>query len=213
MKIIGVSGGSGAGKSTVSKKLAELLPNSLLITGDVFMHEESKILEKEIFKRLGIKKDENIFSYNYYFESFNNVKVWADTIKENVIAKVNAQIQNEGLEKDYIIVDWVFLPMCEFFKNCDYTICVKTNYEIRKVRLTERLQDKTIYNDGDRSFWSYRPGSIERRLKFTALNEYDFKSEYEITNNGDTKMLYKKVEDMVYSIVNNFNLSVCTKGV
>lgn len=206
MKLICVSGGSGAGKSTVSKKLVELLPNSLLINGDLYMHEESKRLEKEIFKKLKIIKDENIFSYNYYFESFDNVKVWVDTIKKSVISKANAKIENEGAGIEYIVFDWVWLPMCDYIKNCDYSICVKTEYEKRKVRLINRLQDKTIYNDGDRSFWSYKPGSIERRLKFTELNKLGYKSKYEIRNDGDEQALCKRVECMAKGIINGIGL-------
>ena len=36
--IIGIFGGSGCGKSTISRALADILPNSLLINGDIFMH-------------------------------------------------------------------------------------------------------------------------------------------------------------------------------
>lgn len=74
--IIAVSGGSGVGKSTLSRKLAEVLPNSLLINGDIFMHGRSKEFEEEILKNIGRKKDSNIFSYNYYLESFENTKIW-----------------------------------------------------------------------------------------------------------------------------------------
>lgn len=49
--IIGVFGGSGCGKSTISRILADRLPNSLLINGDIFMHAISKQLEEEILKK------------------------------------------------------------------------------------------------------------------------------------------------------------------
>ena len=68
--IIGVFGGSGCGKSTISRILADRLPNSLLINGDIFMHAISKQLEKEILKKINVVKEEKVFSYNYYLDSF-----------------------------------------------------------------------------------------------------------------------------------------------
>lgn len=206
MKIIGISGGSGAGKSTVSEKLAETLPNSIRINGDFFMHQESKRLEKQIFKKLGIQKEKEVFSYNYYFESFDNVKVWVETIKESVITKAQNLIDKEYKDKDYIIFDWVFLPMSDYFKECDYTICIKTDYEKRLVRLTKRLQDKTIYNDGDRSFWAYKPGIIENRLKYTELNKLIYEPECELENNGNLEILEKKVKYIANCIERGENI-------
>lgn len=202
MKIIGVSGGSGAGKSTVSEKLEEMLPNSIRINGDFFMHQESEKLEEEVFKKLGIKKDKDVFSYNYFLDSFDNVKVWVDTMKDSVINRAKEMIEKEYKDKEYVIFDWVFLPMCDYFKNCDYTICVNTDYEKRLERLTKRLQDKTVYNDGDRSFWSYKPGVIEKRLKFTELNKLVYDPECEIENDGNMEELDKKIKYMVKCIEN-----------
>ena len=63
--IIGISGGSGVGKTTLSRRIAEILPNSLLINGDIFMHARSKQLEEKILSNIGVQKESNIFSYNY----------------------------------------------------------------------------------------------------------------------------------------------------
>jgi dephospho-CoA kinase len=155
--LIGVSGGSGVGKSTLSRRLAEILPNSILINGDIFMHARSKLLEKQILEKIGTEKNNEVFSYNYYLSSFENTKIWVETIEEDVIKDIENEIKKHGNGKDYIIVDWVFLPLCKLFKYCDETICVVSNYELRLERLTKRLQDKSIYNEGDRSYWSYKP--------------------------------------------------------
>ncbi len=76
---------------------------------------------------------------------------------ENLITFLDENdIKKRGEGKDYIIVDWVFLPLCDWSKHCDETICVVANHDLRLERLTKRLQDKSIYNEGDRSFWSYK---------------------------------------------------------
>lgn len=197
MKIIGVSGGSGAGKSTVSKRLSEILPNALLINLDNFMHEESNKYEQEILKKIHKEKDENVYSYNYYHESLENIKDWVSIIKDGVIKKVEDTIKNEGSEKEYVIVDWVFLPLCQFFSKCDYTICIKADYDRRLTRLIKRLKDRTIYKEFNGSYWSYKPEIIESRVKYTALNDFGYKSKCEIYNDGDLNDLYNKVDEFL----------------
>lgn len=201
MKIIGVSGGSGAGKSTVSKRLAEKLPNSLLINLDNFMHEESIRLEDEILKKLNKPKDEKIYSYNYYHETLETIKIWVNMIKDGVIKKVESVIKNEGVKKDYIIIDWVFLPLCNFFTKCDFTVCITADYEMRLKRLINRLKDRTIYKEFNGSYWSYKPEIIETRVKYTALNNFGYKSKYEICNDGELDNLYKKVDEFLNNVV------------
>ena len=157
--LIGVSGGSGVGKSTLSRRWEEILPNSVLNKGDIFMNDRRKEVEEKILEKIGKKKDEKIFSYNYYLETFENTKIWAKTIEKEVIKDIENEIKKHGDGKDYIIVDWVFLPLCKWFENCDETICVVANHNLRLERLTKRLQDRAIYNEGDRSFWSYKERS------------------------------------------------------
>lgn len=199
--IIGISGGSGVGKSTLSRRLAEILPNSLLINGDIFMHERSKQLELQILKNIGRIKNPDVFSYNYYLDTFENTKIWVKTIEDAVISDIKNQIEEKGKNKEYIIVDWVFLPICKWFENCDTSICVTSNYNLRLERLSKRLQDKSIYNEGDRSFWSYKPGIIEKRLDYTTLNEKGFNSNYYISNNGDLNSLYSNIEKLMTRIL------------
>lgn len=201
--IIGVYGGSGCGKSTISRNLAERLPNSLLINGDIFMHARSKELEEKILDNINVVKDENVFSYNYYLDSFENVKIWVKTIEDKVIEDIQQEIHRKGQNKDYIIVDWVFLPLCQWSKECDEMICVTANYELKYNRLANRLKDTSIYNEGDRSFWSYKEGIIEKRLEYTALNEWGFRSTINICNDGDIDELYKNIQLLIRKIFNN----------
>lgn len=201
--IIGIYGGSGCGKSTISRNLAERLPNSLLINGDIFMHARSRELEKKILENINTVKEENVFSYNYYLDTFENVKMWVKTIEDKVIGDIQQEIHKKGQDKDYIIVDWVFLPLCNWSKECDEMICVTSNYNLKYKRLTNRLKDKSIYNEGDRSFWSYKDGIIEKRLEYTALNEWGFNSTINICNDGGIDELYKNIELLIRKIMNN----------
>ena len=136
-------------------------------------------------------------------ESFENTKTWVETIENEVISDIKNVIIEKGKNKEYIIVDWVFLPLCKWFKKCDTSICVTSNYNLRLKRLSKRLQDKSIYNEGDRSFWSYKPGIIEKRLYYTTLNERGYKSNYYVSNDGNIEALYNNIDILIDKIVKN----------
>ena len=72
-------------------------------------------------------------------------------------------------------------------------------------RLVNRLKDDKVYNEGDRSYWSYKPGIIENRLKFTNLKEYGYKSDYYIDNSGDKEDLYNNIDKFINQIKENEN--------
>ena len=165
--------------------------------------ERSRQLEDKILNEINQKKNENIFSYNYYLSSFENVKTWVKVIEDKVITDIQKEIHIKGKNKDYIIIDWVFLPMCMWAKECDKTICVTSNNKLKYNRLINRLKDKSIYNEGDRSFWSYKDGIIEKRLEYTSLNEWGYKFDYEICNDGEMDELYKNVQLLIKKIVKN----------
>ena len=193
MKIIGISGASGTGKSTVSKLLLKYLPNSLLINGDLYMMEQLQIQDEKIFKKLKIKKEKGVFSSNYIFQSFENQNTTIKVIENAVIKSIKEQIKKEGKNKDYIIIDWLFLPLC----------CVTAEYDIRLERLTKRLKNETIHKIGTKLFERYKDGIIENRVKFTALNEYGYNSTFEIENNDNETILENKVKNLLKKLTSN----------
>lgn len=197
MKIIGFFGGSGTGKTTVSKRLNEILKDSLLINIDIFMHDECNKQEKEILKTLNIKKDKDIFSYNYYLQLLEINKAVIEIISKNICNRVKEMIKTERSTKQYIILDWYALPLCNLADICDFTICVKSEYNTKLDRLTNRLKDKNIYNEGDRSLYSYQDGVIEKRVIITALDEWGYNAQYYIENNGTLELLYNKIDHLI----------------
>jgi dephospho-CoA kinase len=128
--IIGISGGSGAGKSTTSRILSNIIPDSQLIVVDVLMHKYSFQYEDVILSKMNVNTDHKIHCYNYFHDSFEKIKIWIDTIKDYVVTDINKIIE-ENPNKNYII-DWCYLPLCDLYKKCNYTICVKSNFEDRK---------------------------------------------------------------------------------
>ena len=199
--IIGISGGRGAGKSTISQLLVNYLPNSKLIIGDSYMHTYSKILEKDIFKKLGIEKNPNIFSYNYYFDNEKNRNIWINTIEKDVINEIENEITvNEDISTNhYIIIDWCFLPLCDFFKRCDFNICIDTRFDIREKRLMNRLLNKS--DKTDTSVDLYTPEGLRKSIMYTDLSKDGFKFDYYINNNSTIEVLNDNVKELANNII------------
>lgn len=202
--IIGISGGRGAGKSTLCRKLAEILPNSKLIIADNYMHESSKKLETEIFKKLGIEKDPDIFGYNYYFENYKNVEIWISTIKDEVVRNIQKDIE-DNKDKKYILIDWCFLPLCNVFDKCDYKICVTGEYKHREERLTERLINKnnSEHNRNDISLSLYMPDRYLNSIKFTDLSDKGYHFDYNVKNDSNIEEYYDKINELADVILSN----------
>lgn len=203
MTIIGISGASGSGKSTISKKLNELLPNSAIIYGDPYMMELAQTMETEIFSKLGQKKEKGVFSSNYFFQSLENEKIFINVIKKELTKLIELEIENKHHNKDYLIIDWVFLPLCNLFDKCDITICVNTDYETRLERLKIRMKNEKVHNRNWNLLEKYKPETLERRAKFTALNDFGYTYTYYIENNETEKELLPKIKTLSKKIKNH----------
>lgn len=212
MVVIGISGGSGAGKSTISDKLAEILPNAVHINVDKYMHEESLKLEPIILQSLGIEKQEGVYTYNYYFQSFDYTKIWVDKIQKGVSDKIENFVEEQkNAGKEYVVVDWCFLPMCEFSKKCDYTLNISTDYDTRIYRLEKKLKEMAKKNTGvdklgiDRSYNAYKDFGLDNRLKYTTVKDFGYGAGFEIKNDEGLEALEQKLKDYANIIINKEN--------
>lgn len=200
MKIIGISGATGAGKTTVTEKMCSLLPKSTVIYGDSYMKELAQTMEDKIFKQLGQAKETGVFTSNYFFQSYMNMKIFVSVIKKEMVRLIEEQIENESQNNEYIIIDWVFLPLCELFEKCDITICVEANYKKRLERLKLRLEKEIVHKRDWSVLDKYKPGTLENRVKFTALEDFDCKYTYKITNNNNLIDLFSQIDIVIDNI-------------
>lgn len=81
MKIIGVFGGSGSGKTTATNLLQKKLNNSVVFAMDAFMHKHWDEHKKEILEKLNVEENENVWWYNYIIQSLDNIKKSIEIIK------------------------------------------------------------------------------------------------------------------------------------
>ena len=203
MKIIGVFGGSGTGKSTASKMINAKIKNSIIISVDKYMHEELDNQRELILDVLKIQgANRNKYICNHTVQSLEINKIAIGIMEEKVYSKVLNEINMIEDKYDYIIIDWYAIPLTRIYNICDYTVCVYADYDKRLNRLTNRLKDVNIYGYGDRSYWSYEQDAIEKRVKITALNDYGYKADFLIENNSNIVNMETKVDNIVNDIEN-----------
>lgn len=167
MNIIVVTGKSGAGKTHVSEKLKQMLDAEHL-SFDTISHQTLTFdnVKKFVKKQFGneVFDDENINRKKLGAFSFNNPDKLA--LLNKLCEKEMEKIIDEHIsncKKDYIILDYMLLPLMKYFDMSAFKILVTSSDETRKQRIILRdgitedyflLRDKHSldYNQKDYDF-------------------------------------------------------------
>lgn len=193
--VIGITGGMGCGKSTISKLLSNKLTAPIL-DADKISHEafsSSEILT-EMCNFLGSDiLDENgkidkTKVANIVFLDINKLKKLNLLIHPFVMNKIHEQIKILSKEYKYIIID-VPLPNNDFIELSDFIITVWADLELR----IERLKKRSGFS---------REAIMSRIKKQMPQEEYEALADKIIYNNGDMKELENKLDEIIH-----FNLS------
>ena len=195
MEIIGIMGGSGSGKSTVSDIIKNIYGNRCTIVRiDDFMHEYTRVRQEELASRLGIPSDDGLI-LNHLSSSIDRIKYWISTIGPDVDAAVNDSIQQLASSYDVIILDWAFLPLLKsLFDRCSITIRVSCDYDLKMNRLRARLSE---HNKSER--WDDR--ALDLRIRNSDLEGYQYRTDLFVENSGEIEILGQMVKHLIKSLV------------
>lgn len=198
MKIIGIFGGSGSGKTTVTQMLHKKTNNSIILALDAFMHKHFDEHKQEILDRLNVKEDENIWWYNYILSSIDNAKK-AINIIEPYIEEDIAKCIIENKKYDLIIIDWAFLPLISTFTNCDFAISISSDLDTKINRLSARL-------DANNKLQKWPKSALIERINNTSLNQFGYKAKYDIKNSGTLEELSNNLNKILLKENIDFNV-------
>lgn len=197
MKLIGVYGGSGAGKSTVANILSQLLDNSVVIHLDPFMHKYTDEKAPEICQKLGVSTTpKNILSFIASKHGGN--EVWMDTVKADV-EKATIDLIDSYDEKDYVIIDWAFLTYIDLFDKCHYTILVDGDESLKFIRLKARLAEA-------RKDEKWNDEELKERINNSKKNCEGPTPSFTVLNDNDHS-LCEQLEVIAESIAQGRNIS------
>ena len=198
MKIIGIYGGSGTGKTTATKMLHKKIDNSLIISLDPYMKKYWEKYKKEILNTLNVKENVDKMWHKYIVSSIDNVKKTMNIIESDMEKDIKISIM-EHQECDVIIIDWAFLPLIPSFSNCDFCISINSDLEIRVKRLCARLEANSRLQN-----WT--KDALLDRLNKSDLQKLGYTSKYSIQNNGTLEELSHNLNEILQNEHINYSV-------
>lgn len=126
MGIIGITGLSGSGKSTVAKKFEKL--GYIHVDIDKEIHKIIEENSDEIAHRFGTSNRENLRSL--IFMGKIDKEEYTDFIMSSLYASLKLP--------ENCVIDYAFLPLTPYWEKCDIKILCQASYAHRKIRVTSR---------------------------------------------------------------------------
>ncbi len=142
MKLIGITGKTGTGKSTIATVLAQKL-NGQYVDIDKIGHQATS--DPIITKKLCNVFDNGLLDNNGNVDrkKLGNI-VFSDTDKMQILTDITWEYMEQKLDnillqkQQYFIFDWALLPKVKFWNMCDMKILVTSDDTVRKERIIER---------------------------------------------------------------------------
>ena len=186
--VIGITGKSGAGKSTICRYLNENLDNVLYISVDNVVEENIRgnIIEKvnnELKEKYNMGPYGRVEIIDSFYAEDDEHKFVYEIFKRHLVEDTRERIayyQNRGMD---ILVDWFMLEVSELFDEMDMRILLNAPMALRKVRVINR--------------GNYKKGFFERNEK-----SHDPKKEYLYDYIIDTTKDWKSEINKIFNIQN-----------
>lgn len=189
--IIGISGGSGSGKSTVVNYFSKEIEDSKIIKLDKDMIKLLNEYKDRIITELNIPDDGKHWCGHLY-DNHNTIKKWFKIIENDF----NNCIEEKLCKADnsIIIIDSFLLPLLDVFNKCDYKIIVKSKFDNKLPRVVRKIEEANRMN-------KYDEISLVNRINNTDLKDYNSKFNYIINNDGTLDELKVCCDDTIKDIL------------
>ena len=125
LKIIGITGDSGVGKSTIALKLSEKLNYPFLDIDKVILNSEYLNTESETPHNFKLQQD-------YFDLRIDNLKDTESSISNLINNLVEQEISKISNKNETIIIEWMLLPFLKIWKDCNTKILINSNDVLRK---------------------------------------------------------------------------------
>lgn len=142
MKLIGITGKTGTGKSTIATALAQTLDGQY-VDIDKIGHQATSdpIITKKLCNVFGNGLLDN--TGNIDRKKLGNI-VFSDTDKMQILTDITWAYMEQKLDdvllqkQQYFVFDWALLPKVKFWNMCDVKILVTSDDTMRKKKILER---------------------------------------------------------------------------
>ena len=142
MKLIGITGKTGTGKSTIATALTQKLDGQY-VDIDKIGHQSTS--DPHITKKLCDIFGSELLDSNGTInrKKLGNI-VFSDTDKMQILTDITWEYMEQELdnillqEQQYFIFDWALLPKVKFWDMCDIKILITSDDTVRKGRILKR---------------------------------------------------------------------------
>ena len=186
MKIIGITGNSGSGKSSVSEIIAKKCDNSIIIDADKIAKSMASINTKyynAIKKEFGNLEIDRKKLANIIFNNDEKRDVLNRITFKYVVSNIKQKI-NFNKNKEVIILDIPLLFESGLDEICDITLGIIADKNVKIERICKR--DKININQAE--------NRINKQLEDKILEK---NCNYIIENNGSLKELNEKLQNFI----------------
>lgn len=167
LKLIGITGDSGVGKSTLALRLSEKLKCPFLDIDKVILNSEP-IAKEDRTPQISKMKPE------YFKLLIDNLENSNSGISILLNDMVETEVNKISKENNTIIVEWMFLPYLKIWQECDTKILIKVEEELRRNNaINNNLVTEEQY-DGCVSIVKVDYSKFD--YDYTFFNNYDNKS-------------------------------------
>lgn len=125
MKIIGITGDSGVGKSTITLGLSEKLNCPFLDIDKVILNSEYLDTESKTPHTFKLQSEH----FNLLIDNLKNTESPISNLINNLIEQEISKISKENKT---IIVEWMLLPYLKIWEDCTIKILINANDILRK---------------------------------------------------------------------------------
>ena len=125
MKIIGITGDSGVGKSTLALNLSKKLKCPFLDIDKAILNDGFLGTESTTPPDFKMKPE----YFNLLIDNLVNLESPISILINNVVEEEISKISKEN---NTIIVEWMFLPYLKIWKKCDTKVLIKADETLRK---------------------------------------------------------------------------------
>lgn len=183
--VIGITGKSGSGKSTISRLFKEIDQSMQIVEIDKIGHKshEDPLVKKQLLKDFGREIFNEDFTVNRKKLSeivFSN-KEKMDKLCDATIDYMEREVDKLISKSSNIILDYALLTEMKCFDKCDVKILVKSSYLMRSTRVKKR--DNITSKKYD-------------EIDANSLEYQEDKFDYIINNTLDIKNLRKAVGEI-----------------
>lgn len=168
MKLIGITGDSGVGKSTLAIELSKKLKCPFLDVDKVILNSEPMAKENKTPQVSKMKPE----YFDLLIDNLENSNSGISMLLNNM---VETEVNKISKENDTIIVEWMFLPYLKIWQECDTKILIEVDEELRR---SNAINNKLVTEE-----------QYDGCVSIVKVDYSKFEYDYIFGNNYDNKSL------------------------